>query len=234
MFGALKLYSQRWMAWHVRPASTARRKLSDPGSLDGATFDHSDWDAVLAAHVRPTETVDGVVTATVDYAGVSADPRFDSYVSKLANADLQALAPAEHLALLLNAYNALCVGLVVEHERRHPGQRLSSITALDGGASGKKVWDQPAGVVGGKTVSLGQLEHRELRGGWDEPRLHFCIVCASASCPDLRGSAYVGERLQEQMADQAATFFANPTKGLAWDGTSLTLSYAGRLSTARF
>ena len=37
-----------------------------------------------------------------------------------------------------------------------------------------------------------------------------------------------------QMADQAATFFANPTKGLAWDGTSLTLSYAGRLSTARF
>ena len=72
----------------------------------------------------------------------------------------------------------------------------------------------------GSTVSLGEIEHKKLRGEWDEPKIHFCIVCASASCPDLRNGAFVGSKLREQMDEQAAAFVANETKGLTGTGAS--------------
>jgi hypothetical protein len=219
----LKLELQRWMAKRVRHRpSTPRRTLSDTGSLDGARFDHSLWDAVLREHVRERQILNGIATATVDYDGVSRDARFDAYLTALADADIEALAPAEQLALLINAYNAFCIGLIVDAERA--GRRVASVTALSGGTRGVSVWNLPAGVLGGRHFSLGELEHRELRGRWDEPAVHFCIVCASASCPDLRRGAYVGAGLQAQMAARAAAFAANRTKGLAWDGATLTLS----------
>jgi hypothetical protein len=82
----------------------------------------------------------------------------------------------------------------------------------------------PAGVVGGATVSLGDVEHVKLRGAFDEPKLHACIVCASASCPNLRREAFVASRLRAQMDDAFGAFMANPTKGLSYgpaaDGAS--------------
>jgi hypothetical protein len=39
---------------------------------------------------------------------------------------------------------------------------------------------------------------------------HFAINCASISCPPLRNEAYTGERVQEQLDDQARKFIDNP------------------------
>ena len=82
------------------------------------------------------------------------------------------------------------------------------------------MWDLPAGKVCGKQYSLNQIEHDELRKKWDEPAVHACIVCASASCPDLRPEAFVASKLREQMDDQLRVWMANPTKGLAADQTA--------------
>ena len=46
-----------------------------------------------------------------------------------------------------------------------------------------------AGMIGGTAVSLNDVEHKVLRARWAEPRVHACIVCASASCPNLRAEA---------------------------------------------
>ena len=62
------------------------------------------------------------------------------------------------------------------------------------------MWDLPAGVVSGQQFSLNQIEHDELRKKWDEPAVHACIVCASASCPDLRPEAFVASKLREQVS----------------------------------
>lgn len=106
-----------------------------------------------------------------------------------------------------------------------------------------QVWDVPAGQVGGEQLSLGEIEHHKLRARWNEPALHACIVCASASCPNLRREAFCAARLREQMDEQVATWFANPTKGLAWDAGQLTLSrillwfskdFGGRQAAADF
>ncbi len=226
MLGSLKLAVERAVASRIIPkvGHLPRRQLAG-ASADGGAFDHTLWDEVLKAHVSPASGLIGdVVTSTIDYAGVAADPRFDAYLRSLAEVpDLDALAPAEQLALLINAYNALCVGLVVAHERQQPPPPpLRSILELRAGRV--KVWDAPAGALAGRPVTLSEVEHVLLRGGWDEPAVHACIVCASASCPDLRAEAYVGPRLGEQMASQFQRFVSNRTKGLAWDGRTLTLS----------
>lgn len=65
---------------------------------------------------------------------------------------------------------------------------------------------------------LPQIEHDKLRKAWAEPAVHACIVCASASCPNLRAEAFVASRLEEQMADQLTDWLSNPTKGLRVDG----------------
>jgi hypothetical protein len=68
--------------------------------------------------------------------------------------------------------------------------------------------------VAGRAYALDDIEHGILRKEFREPRVHFAIVCASLSCPDIRSEPFQGARLNAQLADAAATFLANPTKGL--------------------
>ena len=212
-----------------------RLRLKDVGHSAPAgapAFDHTLWDELLKEHVTPGVRLPcGVITSTVNYAGIAADSRFDEYCKRLSDARFDALPPVEQLALLINAYNAFCIGLIVAHHRlssdgggNGTAAPLASITALKQG--GVAVWDQPAGTIGRVQVTLGELEHTWLRGHWDEPAIHFAIVCASASCPDLRAEAYSAEpsRLRAQLAEQAAAFFSNDTKGMRVKGNRLSVS----------
>jgi hypothetical protein len=86
-----------------------------------------------------------------------------------------------------------------------------SINQLSNAAT--SVWNLPAGVVGGEQLSLNDIEHVKLRSIWNEPTIHACIVCASASCPNLKRQAFEGPDLERQMKQQMADWLANPTKG---------------------
>lgn len=208
-------------ARQIPPAHTVpnRLRLADlPAAGTGPRFDHSAWDRCLKAHVRPGATI-GPITGVhaVDYAALSADPDFDAYLRQLAAADVRALGARERLALWMNAYNALCCAHIVRHLRGARAPPLGSILELKG-AQGEPVWDRPAGAVGGRDYSLNEIEHAQLRQQWAEPAVHACIVCASASCPNLRREAFDAERLEAQMADQLADWLANPTKGFKVEG----------------
>jgi hypothetical protein len=78
------------------------------------------------------------------------------------------------------------------------------------------VWKKTAGRVGGREVSLDEVEHRILRP-MGEPRIHFAIVCASTSCPSLRREPFRPDRLDAQLDAQTRAFLADPRKGLALD-----------------
>ena len=80
-----------------------------------------------------------MIASTVDYEKLSADPRYDKYVQQLAGADFDTLPPAEQLALLMNAYNAFCIGHVVARFRSGATADLTSILALKRGAGGRNV-----------------------------------------------------------------------------------------------
>ena len=65
-----------------------------------------------------------------------------------------------------------------------------------------------------------------------DPRVHFAVVCASTSCPDLRGEPFVASKLDAQLEEQTKRFLADESKGARLDGDTLHLSsifkwYAG-------
>lgn len=222
-----------------------RKKLSDFPKSDIAKaeekekdvlcFDHSIWAALLKEYIVKTNGTIGTVQGIhlVDYQGLAKEPKFDDYLSQLAHCQSpKLLSMPEQLAFWINAYNALCISLIVQDMKK----KASTISANDGRkvvykpvasinelsimveSDGNKkvaVWDLPAGIVSGQSVSLNHIEHVELRQAWNEPAIHACIVCASASCPNLRQEPYCGKQIRQQMNHQMQSWMQNPTKGLA-------------------
>jgi uncharacterized membrane protein YdjX (TVP38/TMEM64 family) len=166
----------------------------------GPAFDHGTLDALLRAHV----TREGLV----DYAGLLAErSRLEAYLEALAQAPFADLGRDEKLALLINAYNAFTLKLVLDHWRQG---ELRSIKDID------RPWDQVRWRVGASTWSLNQIEHEQVRPKFHEPRIHFALVCAARGCPRLRDEAYDAARLESQLEDQARRTHADP-RFLAFD-----------------
>jgi hypothetical protein len=51
-----------------------------------------------------------------------------------------------------------------------------------------------------------------LRRQFDDPRIHFALVCASISCPRLRNDAYTGAQLNAQLEDAGRDFLGDRSK----------------------
>ena len=170
-------------------AATAAAERADAGL-------HAPYDALLRQFVR-----DGVV----DYTGLSARrDELQGYLRALAATDPDALSRDEQAALWINAYNAFTLELMLEY--------LGRIDGIKDISSGKR-WKHERWDVGGTRYSLDQIEHEILRPRGDA-RVHFALVCASVSCPDLRAEAYVGATLDAQLDDAARHFLADTSKGL--------------------
>jgi len=166
------------------------------------TFDHSAFTEILR------EVVDE--RGYVDYAALAADPApLDAYLRRLAATDPANLSDDDRLAFWLNTYNAYTLKLIVDN---YP---VGSIRDVVGGAFVPLV-NTPFKVefvtVGGEVMTLDGVEHGTIREEFDEPRIHFALVCAALSCPPLRAEAYVGDRLDAQLDEQARRFLTNEAK----------------------
>ena len=71
-------------------------------------------------------------------------------------------------------------------------------------------------VLAGETLSLDQLEKERILPVYNDPRLHMALVCAARSCPPMRPEAYVGDRIDAQLEDQAK-LFSNSTEQARYD-----------------
>jgi len=171
-------------------------------------FDFTSWDGLLKKHVGPT-TIAGVRLAGVDYPAIKKDPAYAKLVADLKSFSPAALkTPKEKMTFWINVYNIMAVKMVVDH---YPVKSIKDAGSLFG-----SVWKKKVGVVGGKEVTLNDIEHEILRKMGD-PRIHVAIVCASVSCPDLRNEAYTSDKLDAQLDDQMQRFLENRGKGLQVD-----------------
>jgi len=179
--------------------------FSLPGHVSAQEPDWSEYVQLLKRHVS-----EGVRHETrlaqVDYRAIHTDPLWPRVVKLIQGYPLERLASREEqLSFYINAYNVLAIKMVVDH------WPLESIK--DAGGFFTSVWKLPVGRLGGRAVTLDEIEHRILRP-MGEPRIHLAIVCASVSCPDLRDEPYVAARLDAQLDDQSRRFLDNPAKGL--------------------
>lgn len=169
-----------------------------------ASFDWSDYSSLLADNITRAEKFN-ITSNVVNYNSVSNDPRFHDLIEKLAAFDTSTLEHKDKLAFYINTYNIFAIKLVTDHKPRKSIRNIGSWFS--------PVWQKPAGVLNGKPISLDTLEHKILRK-MNEPRIHFAIVCASMSCPDLRSEAYDGEKLESQLDEQTRLFLADKAKGM--------------------
>ncbi len=175
---------------------------------EAQAFDHNTWDDLLARHVRPLR---GGVATAVDYAGMARDRALlAGYLARLgavSEAEFRRWPEKERLALLINAYNAWTVELVLT-----AWPELDSIRDL--GSLLETPWKKRFIPFLGQTRSLDDIEHSMIRakGVYDEPRIHFAVNCASVGCPALRPEAYTGDRLDAQLADATRRFLSDRTR----------------------
>jgi len=170
---------------------------------DRSPADHGVWDGLLKEYVD----ADG----WVDYKGFMEKRLvLHQYLTYLSENKPEATASQNViLAFYINLYNAAMVDRVLEH---YP---IGSVKDI------KRVWGKKLIPLGEELLSLNDIEHGILRK-LDEPRIHFAVNCASVSCPKLMNSAFVADRLEEQL-DTATKAFLNSDKNQL-DGTEIGLS----------
>lgn len=166
---------------------------------------HEIFDKLLKKHV------DG--KGFVNYANFKKDrPELKKYLDLVsANAPNDKWSKDEQLAYWINAYNAFTIELILEHYDKG----IKSIKDI-----GDKVkipfvntpWDVKFITIGGKKMDLNNIEHGIIRKKFDEPRIHFALVCAAKSCPPLRNEAFVASKLNQQLDDQGVDFLNDSFK----------------------
>ena len=174
---------------HLRLLAMAMLLVGAPVVADLAALEEQ-WHAVVSVHVQ---------SGRVDYPALHQDSRFASVVAGIADANLTDSNAQQRLAFYINAYNVLAIDGIL--------RGLSPRTAL-----GKwRYFYRAKFTVAGERMTLNQLENDLIRA-MNEPRIHFAIVCASASCPKLQGAAYRAQKLDQQLAAAAGEFINDPTK----------------------
>ncbi len=153
---------------------------------DGPTFDHTAFDRLLLQFVDEK--------GFVDYAALELrKDELHRYLDALSRAPFDAMGRNERLALLINAYNAFTLRLILDY---YPVGSIRDIPA-------NRRWDDRRWNIGGRAYSLHEIEHEQIRPMFREPRIHFALVCAAVGCPMLRREAYVATRVDELLDDQS-------------------------------
>ncbi len=156
--------------------------------------DHAPFDALLRAHVS---------NGAVDYDAFKSDPRFAAYLASLDRARPDALTDTERLAYWINVYNAFTIHLI---NSKHERESIRNINKSFGLLKLKGPWSDPIVHAAGRRLTLDQVEHDIIRKQFNEPRIHFALVCAAIGCPPLRSEAYTGPKLESQLEEQGRIF----------------------------
>jgi hypothetical protein len=134
--------------------------------------------------------------------------------------DLNTCSIDAQLAFWLNLYNALVIAEIL---------RIYPITSIQPKILGIPNWlaflqffERSIHIRSEQNYSLNRIEHGTIRPQFQEPRIHFALVCAAIGCPLLRNYAYQPETVREQLEADADRFINNPDK-VRYDAATQTL-----------
>lgn len=158
-------------------------------------FDHSfaDYDSVLKRYVAE---------GRVDYLALRADrSHVDSFLNVCATLsfeEYQTFQRDQQLAFMINFYNAAALALVCDHPEI---TSVNEFKTLFG-----DVWSIKFSELFEHTVSLGMILHDVLRPEFHDTRIHFALVTACRSDPELLDTPYRAEVLSQQLERQTDKF----------------------------
>ncbi|WP_139956758.1 DUF547 domain-containing protein [Flavicella sediminum] len=107
-------------------------------------------------------------------------------------------------AFWINAYNAYTIKLITDH---YPVKSIMDIRL-----KGKDAWHAPIATVGGKTLTLNEIEHEILRKNYKDPRIHVGVNCASFSCPPIANFAFTEKNIEATLEKLMVSFVNDPQR----------------------
>lgn len=168
---------------------------------------YNSWEKILKTYVCENG---------VDYNGIKNNPIVlevtDKEFKSLTENDFNKLTQDQQLAWLINLYNFYTIKLIVNNLPLKVGIR--DIT---------KPWDKKIVPFLGKNVSLNHIEHQIIRKKYDEPEIHFALVCASKGCPPLINEVFTGDNLVTLLKKQGKVFLSDTSRNKV-EGNKLFLS----------
>jgi hypothetical protein len=173
-------------------------KPSDAPPVKAEEVDHhAGFDALLQKFVNEQ----GGVSYQAWKADAASLDALNKYVAWVESADPSKMDDKARLAFYINAYNAITLKAVLE---RYPN--LKSVLDVKG------FFDAIQYKVAGEMMTLNQLEGDKIRKPFGEPRIHFVVNCASASCPILRRAAITPANLEASLEEGARAYVLQETK----------------------
>lgn len=175
-----------------------------PSRIGSAEPSHEIWTNLLNQYVD--------AEGNVNYREFQKDSsRLNEYLDILVNnpPDKKEWSTSAQLAYWINVYNAFTIKLIIDH---YPIESIKDIGSKIQVPFINSPWDIKLIEIEGKKYDLNNVEHSILRKEFEEPRIHFAIVCASFSCPKLRREAFIAEKLEVQLQEQTVEFINDPAK----------------------
>lgn len=162
---------------------------------DAKKVDHLLLDKLLIKNVSSK--------GVVNYQGFQSNSNFEVYLKLISDAQPinSNWSKDEKIAFWINAYNAFTIKLI---NNNWPVKSIRDISSP---------WKTKFFKIGGLEYDLNTIEHEILRK-MGTPEIHFAIVCASYSCPNLLNAAYSAVSLKEQLNKQAKAFVNDPNLNL--------------------
>jgi Protein of unknown function, DUF547 len=116
----------------------------------------------------------------------------------------------QRLAFWLNLYNALVISQVLN---AYPIVSIRpQILGFPHWIAFFRFFSRSIYSFGSRNLSLNDIEHGILRSEFQDPRIHFALVCAAVGCPSLRNEAYRSELVEVQLDRDTVQFMNNPEK----------------------
>lgn len=168
-------------------------------------FDHSykDYDAFLKKNVIFKNKQSYVNYKNVKNKTDQLD-RFLKTVSNITETEYKKWNDNQRLSFLINSYNAFTIKLIVDN---YPVKSIKDI-----GSFFSSPWKKKFFKFLGKDQHLDGIEHSMIRKEFDEPRIHFAVVCASIGCPTLQNFAFSAQDLETQLDKSALNFLTDTNK----------------------
>lgn len=132
-----------------------------------------------------------VTDGKVAYSNINSNPKALNEVLNIAKAiSVNKEDAGNYQAFWINAYNLSVIkGLIDKYPTKSP---------LDNPG----FFDKTKHNIGGKNITLNDIEHKLLRAQFNDARFHFVLVCGAVGCPPLISQAYLPETLDEQLEAQ--------------------------------
>ena len=159
--------------------------------------------------------------ARVDYKAVGATDQANlvSFIDQLQQIDPGKLERDDQLAYWINLYNAQTIRVVLDN---YP---VGSIREIKDGPLSIGPWNRKDVVVNGTALSLNDIEHRIIRPTFNEPRIHYALNCAAASCPNLAPQAWRGAGLDAALEAAELSYLT--------DDRGISISKDGRVTASK-